>query len=349
MARERRLNELSILNVLFCLLVVLIHCLSHAVSVLDKLSWQYGLVQVVQRLSFLAGPGFFYLSGVKLTLPRERKQDLRTYYVNRVKHLLAPYLLAAAISYLVFILLGYCTFSPAEFLKETALGSLSAQFYFLITLIQFILLAPMFQWLVKRYDPVVLLPLALGITWLSSMYLPSILLLFNPDDWFPYGDRIFTSYLIYFLAGCCAGNAYPTFLALLKKHRALLLASTAIFAAADGIVSVMAFSGRREAPYLELIHTLYALSTIFLLHHWAVLYGKELARRPLLRAIDRASYLIYLYHCIVITLFNEYAPHLVGSRVIVLLPLRILVVYPATIAGCILWQRLWTAIKQKSN
>ena len=48
MAR-RRLEELSILNVLFCMLVVLIHVLSHAVGALDRTGWQYALVLIPQR------------------------------------------------------------------------------------------------------------------------------------------------------------------------------------------------------------------------------------------------------------------------------------------------------------
>ena len=345
MAR-RRLEELSILNVLFCMLVVLIHVLSHAVGALDRTGWQYALVLIPQRLAFVSVPGFFFLSGLKLPLPRGEAPGLTAYYLGRVKRLLLPYLLAAAVYYLYFVRIGWYSFSPAQFLRETALGTLSAQFYFLVALMQFILLAPLFRRLARRYAPVVLLPLALGITWLSSMYFNAVLQLAVPDAAFPYGDRIFTSYLVYYLAGCCAGQHYPRLLALLEENRPLLTASALFFGGADGVISVLAFSGRRSAPYLELIHTLYILSAILVLLDWARRHTALMSgsRGPLLRATDRASYLIYLYHCLVITLFNYHMPALVGDRVSVLLPLRILVVYPVTIAGCILWQRLWGAL-----
>jgi peptidoglycan/LPS O-acetylase OafA/YrhL len=93
MAR-RRLEELSILNVLFCMLVVLIHVLSHAVGALDRTGWQYALVLIPQRLAFVSVPGFFFLSGLKLTLPRGEESSLTAYYLGRVKRLLLPYLLA---------------------------------------------------------------------------------------------------------------------------------------------------------------------------------------------------------------------------------------------------------------
>lgn len=346
---SRRLEELSLLNVLFCLLVVLIHVLSQTVISLERSSWQYALVLIVQRLSFVSVPGFFFLSGLKLTLPRSRPQPLARYYLGRVKTLLLPYLLAAAAYYLCFVAIGWYAFSPAQFLRETALGTLSAPFYFLVALVQFILLAPLFQWLARRYHPVLLLPLSLGITWLSSLYFNSILQLFDPSAAFPYSDRVFTTYLVYYLAGCCAGQNYPRCLALLAENRSLIAASALFWGAADAAVSLLAFSGRRAAPFLELIHTLYILSAILFLLDWTERHKELLSggRGRLLRAADQASYLIYLYHCLVITLFNYYAPRLAGERTSVLLLLRAAVVYPVSIAGCILWQRLWAEIKKR--
>lgn len=270
MEGTRRLKELSLLNVLFCLLVVFIHTLSHAVSSLEKTSWQYALVLIPQRLALVSVYGFFFLSGIKLTLPRARRQSLGKYYLNRFKALLLPYLLAAAAYYLCFVAMGWYTFSMPQFVRETALGTLSAQFYFLIVLFQFILLTPLFQWLSGRYHPVFLLPLALGITWLSSLHLGYVLKLFGPAAALPEGLSVFTSYLIYYLAGCCAGRQYDRFLAILAENRSLLTSSALFFGAADGLVSYLFFSGLQYAPYLELIHTLYILSAIPAIYSWAL-------------------------------------------------------------------------------
>lgn len=350
MEKSRRLEELSILNVFFCLLVVLIHVLSHPVVSLDKMSWQYGLALAVQRLSFVAVFGFFFLSGVKLTLPRSEHRTLGTYWLGRVKSVLLPYLLAAAVHYLYFIVIGWYTFDPGFFLKETALGTLSAHFYFVVTLLQFILLAPAFQALARRFSPVFLLPLAVAATLLSSVYLSTVLKLFRPGIYLPYIDQVaFTSYLVYYLAGCCAGEHYNRFLALLKENRPLLTACALFFGAADGILSVLAFSGRQDIPYLGLVHTLYMLSAI------PALYSCAARARPLgqgrwaglFRRVDRASYLIYLYHSLSITVFNSVAARLGITRTGTLLVLRALVVYTATIGGCILWQALWGALRKK--
>lgn len=249
MSLAKRKSELSWLNVWFCLLVVFIHTASQPVSVLDKLSWQYALVMIPQRLAFVAVPGFFLLSGVKLTLPRSRPQTIASYWRGRCRSILLPYLLAVMVYYLTFVfLLRWFPFSWPELARYTVTGSLSAPFYFLIALFQFILLFPLFRWLAQRWSAAVLLPFALGLTWVSSMYFNAVLQLFVPGAAFPYGDRVFTTYLFYYLAGCCIGARYADFLKLLEQNRGLIAALFFFFALADGWTSWMAFSGRRAAP-----------------------------------------------------------------------------------------------------
>lgn len=337
MSKTLRRPELSRLNVLFCLLVVFIHAASHPVSALDKGSWQYALVLIPQRLAFVSVPGFFLLSGIKLTLPRSKPQTLLHYWTGRIKNIFLPYLLAAGIYYLTFVyLLGWFPFSWSDFLGYLVRGNLSAPFYFLIALLQFIALAPLFRWLARRWSPVLLLPLALGITWLSSLYLNTILQLFVPSAYFPYSDRIFSTYLVYYLAGCCIGEHYHRFLALLEENRPLITALFLFFAGADGILTLLAFSGQRSVPFLEFIHTLYLLSAILFLYGLAVRRTAPLS--PIAANIDRASFLIYLYHSLVITLFNGIAARLGITKVSILFGLRLAVVYTITLLGSLLWQ-----------
>ena len=70
MTPKTRRSELSILNLLFCFLVLWIHCSSHPVSTLNHSSWQYGVMVCLQRISFVSVSGFFFLSGVKAALTR---------------------------------------------------------------------------------------------------------------------------------------------------------------------------------------------------------------------------------------------------------------------------------------
>lgn len=345
-AQKTRKTELSLLNVLFCLLVVFIHVAAHPVSTLDRMSLPYAVILMAQRLSFVAVPGFFLLSGLKLTLPRSKPQPLADYYKGRIKSILLPYLIAALVHYLVFVFgLRWFPFSLKEFGLYLVRGNLSGQFYFLIALFQFILLAPLFRWLSARWSAMLLVPFSVGLMWLSSIYFNTVLQLFLPGASFPYSDRIFTSYLAYYLAGCCIGQNYQGFQALVKKNRGLIWVLFLFFALSDAGLSVLTFSGRMYIPYLEYIHTMYIFSAILALFDLALRVSAPPPR--LLSALDRISFPIYLWHCLVITLFNSCAPRLGLHRVSTQFAVRFVVTYGVTIGGCLLWQKLLTCVKKK--
>ena len=56
--------------------------------------------------------------------------------------------------------------------------------------------------------------------------------------------------------------------------------------------------------------------------------------------MDRASFLVYLYHSLVITWFNDLAWQLGISRVSVQFLLRVITVYTLTFLGAMAWQWL---------
>ena len=64
----KRKNELSLLNIIFCLLVIFIHIASAPIAGLSKGSWQYGVFFVPWRLSSFVVQGFIFLSGLKMFL-----------------------------------------------------------------------------------------------------------------------------------------------------------------------------------------------------------------------------------------------------------------------------------------
>lgn len=341
-----RLGELSRLNVLFCLLVVFIHVASHPVSVLDKSSWQYLAVQIPQRLAFVSVSGFFFLSGLKAFLHADRPISLKTYYRKRAKAILLPYLIAVCVYDLVLISWGWEQFDPARLLRYCLLGDLSSHFYFVVTLVQFILLFPLWQRLVERYDPALVLPFALLISLLSTRYLSSFLGLIFPDYYFPYSDRVFPTYLIYYLAGCYAGREYGKFLAFLEKNRRMIQALFCFFTLSVSVLSALHFSGRAQVYYLEELHMGYQLSAILFLFSLAAAHRDKPLSGPV-KAIDRVSYLIYLYHCLAILVFqNRLVPRLGITKVSLLFALRALFVYGVTVGGCLLWRQLAGRVKK---
>ena len=332
MAGERK-AALSRLNVWFCLLVVLIHVLSEPVGALDHGSLQYALVLIPQRLSFVAVPGFFLLSGLKLCL--HEPKHMGRFYRKRARAVLLPYLIAVAVYYLWFIHWGWFTFSLRDLGHYWLIGDVSSHFYFVVALVQFILLTPLFLRWSRKYDPVVLLPLAVIVTWISVKYFGSLLALAIPGLEFPYNDRVFTSYLAYYLAGCCIGRNYEGFLALLRRNRVLIIAAAVAFALGDAAGSWITFSGKSVLPCLEELHLSWEAWGVLLCFLGAVaLDGRPLPK--LLVRLDQVSYLVYLYHGLAITIFNVKVTRItdMGARLI----LRAVFVYGVTIFICMLWR-----------
>lgn len=347
MASNKRLEELSVLNLLFCFMVLWSHCSGHPITVLDHSSWQYGLMISLQRITFVSVSGFFFLSGLKLTLSKKAPPKLGHYYWTRIQKIFLPYLLAVLVYYVYFLRNGYFSFSLPELGGYIIRGDLSAPFYFVIALAQFVLLVPLFRWLARRWSPVVLLPVALLITLLSAQYFNDILHIFSPALNFAYSDRIFTTYLIYYLAGCCAGQYYETFVELLKKNFSLLVGCALFFGAADVYCGWRLFVDGQSVPFLETLHALYQITAIPAFYALAIRYPIHLP--AFARKMDQASFLVYLYHSLVITAFNGLAERLGISKVSVQFVLRVLVVYSLTFAACIFWQwgygRLKAALK----
>ena len=343
MAPNQRKTELPWLNLAFCAMVLWSHCSAHPITHLDHASWQYALVYLLQRLSYVSVYGFFLISGIKLTLPRSRQPSVGQYWLGRVKSIFLPYVLAVGLYYLWFSqYLKYFPLSWKDFWGYLVRGDLSSHFYFVIALAQFVALAPLLRWLTRRFSPAILLPFALGLTWLSAMHLADLLEVFWPGLHFRYGDRVFTTYLFYYLAGCYIGRRYEDFLAALRASRGLIWTLFALFSVGNLALCWLNYTGRRPVPFLEQVHMLYLLSAILACFLVATYLPKSMPRW--LRKVDQASYLIYLYHCLVISWFDYQAAQHGGGRVVVLFALRLLVVYTATPLVCILWQSLRAAL-----
>ena len=338
----RKKTELSRLNVGFCLLVVFIHVLSEAVGGLRPGSCQHALVYLPQRLAFVAVPGFFFLSGLKLTLSR-RPFRLGPYYWGRVRRLLLPYLLAVLVYFLYLYPVSDYGFSLSALGGFLRRGDLAAQFYFLYPLAQFILLTPLFRHIVERRSPTLLLPAATAVTLLSSMFLPELVRTVVPGAAFARSGMVFTSYLLYYLAGCYAGRYYPAFTKLLRENRVLIYVLAAVFALADAAASYLDAVGLRQVGYLPILHLLYFSFAILCLYDLALgRAGKELPRAA--AAVDRAGFLIYLYHVLVILVLDQWMSTAGLSDIGARLALRLALVFPATAGLCVLWQTLWRQV-----
>lgn len=340
-----RKAELPWLNLAFCAMVLGSHCSGDPIVRLNDQSWQFALVYLLQRLSFVSVYGFFLLAGVKLTLPRKTRVRPIVYYRGRVRSILLPYCIACAVYYFYFTFVRpYYAFSPVRFLWMTASGTMSAPFYFIVALAQFVLLMPLLRAVAERVSPIFSLPLALGITWASELYFADFIRLFRPESAFPFGDRVFTTYLFYYLAGCYIGLHYEAFVEALKKNRAFICASFGLLAAADLILSYRSRVLGLWSPLVSWAHFLYLPCAIA----FCFLIATQI-RRPLprfLALVEKASFLIYLYHALVIHIADELFAAAGITGIGAQYALRLLIVFILVPLGCIAWQKLYGRAKQ---
>lgn len=340
-----RKNEINWLNLAFCAMVLLSHCSSQAISTLRVDSWQFACVYLAQKLSFVSVYGFFFLSGVKLMLPRKRRTGVWAYYRGRLRSIFLPYLVAALVYYWWFAFhLHWRTPSLRDFLGGLVRGNLISPFYFVIALAQFVLLMPLLRYVSEHVSPLFSLPLTLCVSWMSELYFAQFLQLFLPDISFPYGDRVFTTYLFYYLAGCYVGQRYDDFVAALRKNGRFVCVAFVLTAAFNLYLTYRGKVLALWSPLAPMAHLTYLLAAIAFCFYIAVRIARPLPR--LLAQVDRASYLIYLYHALVISAFDLLLARLGVSDIGTQFALRLLAVYLGTPTLCSLWQIGFAAVKK---
>ncbi|MBQ1948080.1 MAG: acyltransferase [Clostridia bacterium] len=340
MAKKRR-TELSILNVLFCLLVILIHIISYPVSAFLPGTAKYTAVMLPWRLASFVVQGFVFLSGVKLFLNGKEQKGYIPYLKGRLKGIIVPYILCYAVYYAYYMIrYGY----PMDILffgRHFLLGSLVCHMYFIPLLFQFDLLFPVWKRLVGKVSGVVFVPFAIVLTLILESYLPTMLSAFFPQVNFIYNDRLFTTYVSYWLIGCYVGKNYDAFSDILKKNFKALSVIYGFVTVLCVLFSYMAFNQFAYVPYMNLWHSVYCLTAIVFLFALAKKIPDSIwARVPLATDIDKASFYIYLWHMLVLLLTNDVLDRL---GIVAQAPgflIRCVAVYGITIFMCVLYTRI---------
>lgn len=267
------------------------------------------------------------------------------YYKGRFQSIFVPYVLAALAYYWWFCgYLGYFEPSARNFLGYLVRGDLISPFYFVTALMQFVLLMPVLRWMAEHLSPALSLPIALSISWMSELYFEQFLQLFDANITFAYGDRVFITYLFYYLAGCYIGQRYEAFVAALRRNRYFVGGAFAVFAAFDLYLSYRARVQGLWSPLWPMAHLTYLLAGIAFCFLAAA--GMPQKMPKWLRKIDQASYLIYLYHALAIEVLAWVLARCGIGGVGLPYAIRLVVVYMLVPPACCLWQTAGRAAKR---
>ncbi len=334
-------TEISFASIVLCLLVMFIHISSQPVSALNRDSVQFLTVLFPWRLSAFVVQGFIFLSSLKYFL-RPPITDYRSFYLGRIKTIFLPYVLWTVIYYFFFYFAGYYSLSLADFCHYLLLGNIVSPFYFIIIILQFYALMPLWQKLFRSFDPIVLLALSFAITVLFPQSLPPFLAKFGIT--LSYTDRMFPTYLLYWVLGGVCGLREERIKQFWKKRAFLLVTLCAAFGILDLYYTYQTYVFGVSVPFLETLHIFYCVFAIFAVMCVGIYVseGKWMRLAPY-------TFTAYLSHCLFLNLINFFMQAIGITDIGLSYFLRFVFVYLATLFFCFLLQTCKQRLFQKKG
>ena len=344
---KTRCLELNYMNALGCLLVILIHVLSVGIVTVDPASWQGTVVFIPWQLAGFVVPMFLFTGGVKMSLHfGDRPISLRTYWQyigQRFLKVYLPYVLWTLVYCAVYLHFQMIQCTPRQLLGHLLAGTMSSQFYYIILLMQFYILMPFWMKLAQKLSPYIAICGGLMLS-LLMVRMSNLLHLLEID--FPYADRFFVGYALYWILGLYVGLHYDIIYGYIKEKRGHPLLS---------LVLIFVFVGIAYARFVTDVHIfdlnyvkiLSDILSIFLLFYICVLVKEGTFLQRILGFVHKSSLSVYLSHC----LFLEVAAYFLSSagvfKLAAILPIRALVCY--TIPFALYWgyQKATRLIKRR--
>lgn len=346
MARERK-SEISYLNILLCLFVIFIHIISFAVSGFEAGTLSYNLAMLPWRAVSFVVQGFILLSGVKLFLTKKDEMPYGKYLLSRIKGVILPYVFSFAVYYIFYFVVYDYPLDIVFILKHLVLGSLVCHFYFIPLLFQFDLLFPLWKKIIGSVSPLIMIPFALMLSMIFEVGMPSMISNLFPNVSFIYNDRLFTTYLVYWIVGCYIGKYYGEFESIVKKNFKAICTVFCISFIIFVHNTYLAYNNLAYVPTMNHIHALYSVWVIVFLY--AVFMRLPRRLPSLLKKVDTASFDIYLYHMLFVFLANFVIEKLAVQSQLLGFIIRAAFAYGITITICILWGHVRKKIKAARN
>lgn len=324
---RKKLNELSSYDAILCLLVVLIHVMSEAVVGYRKGSLLSVAAFFVSRAATFVVPAFIMSSGIKhMNKYGTKPLKYLQYMAARLKKIYLPYALIAAVYYLYYVfILKYFPFNLHEMLISILNGTAASPFYFIVIIMQFYLLTPLWGALARKISPKIYLPLAAALTIFSQYTFRT----------YTYGDRVFLCYLLYWLIGCSIGTNFEEFKKLAARLKNLIVAIGTVATIAYVAMAYAEFCGVFGSFYTEFVKLVFCTSA-------SLMYLSFMPTRPVHPAerIAAVSYYIYLIHCLILLEVTRYLDKLSIVSLSKRLVLRAVFVYTLSIVLTLLYKKI---------
>lgn len=342
-------NEISVLNVLFCMMVIFIHVTAAPLTSHNTTENVSKILFFFHRMSGVAVHGFIFLSGLKLFIKDTDKINYPKYLVSRFKRVYVPYLIFAVLYYVFEVSRNIYVFDLKQLGKFLLIGSGEAHFYFVFVIMQFYILFPIWRKLLKTKNITLLLCISLLINFICYSHIPKILSTLNISNNFTYNHGLFTSYIFAWILGCVCGKYYEEFLAIAKRKMPTYGLLTLILLMADVIMAYnFTFNG---ATYfcMSYIRLLYLYSMIMFLYGFFANYSFRIFRTDLFKMIDRATFSIYLFHVFVIYAVDSFTKAVFPVGQLKMYVINFILVYSISVTLCVLFGNYLRRSKNEKN
>ena len=230
-------------------------------------------------------------------------------------------------------------FNPVSLIKYILNGDLSAQFYFVVLIMQFYLIMPMWI-LISKYKSKVFHAIIMVIAILCSIGCR----IAAPAE---YIHKVFPSYLVFWVLGMYAGMYYNQFMRLLSKYRLVIYAGWLVFAVIHCVTSYMEYGGVISNVLSPAIVIIFCLFSTFGFYQYAYGLTESLESRGkgFFISISGASYNIYLVHCLIITSTLEILNNLKISDILTRFVITTVITYLLSIIFCVITATLYRNFK----
>lgn len=370
---KRKITEISVFEFFICIFVITIHLLSEGVDFYPKWSVPSIAFLSLTKLMTFAVPGFVFTSAIKLFYNYGGGSfNYPKFLLGRLIKVYIPYVIWVCIYYLVFVygmhLDGFNHFDISELASFILKGNISAQFYFVILIMQLYLLMPLWILLSRVKSNtfgVSLIVVSLIITILSRMYFPQYaeaFIYFIKDLNLPfckslptpslielasYTNTTFTSYIVFWISGMYIGLNYDKFSDMVLSAKPIIYIGWFILAVFHCILSYMQFGGIIQYTYSPIIIVFFCFFSIFGFYIYAynLTVSLENMGKGFLTSIANASYNIYLIHCLIITVTTYYLGHIEIESIMQRLLITAVITYTFSIVFCVLQSTIETNIK----
>ncbi len=344
---KRKITEISIYEFFLCMFVILIHLLSEGATGFPKWSVLSIIFFSVTKLTSFAVPAFIFTSALKLFYKYGDDLDFKypTFLWGRLKNIYLPYVIWVIIYYIIYVFVfRFFDFDIMALGKYLLDGEISAQFYFIILIIQFYLLMPVWI-LLLRIKPIAATAI---ITVLSLAATVACRMVITDET---YEVKFFVSYIVFWILGMYAGIYYEAFLDFLNKYKRSITIVWLILAVLHCVLSYMEYGGLYKYTLSPLVVVFFCLFSIFGFY----IYIKGLTEtlenkgKQFLISISQASYDIYLLHCLIITTVYEVLNGFNISDFLLRFGINAVITYTLSIVWSVLQSTIYNNILAKVN